>query len=221
MKCNSCESEINPKWKHAIENNICPFCGQIIMDDNLKGLLSNAREIFDELNSCYREELLDWVKQNYNFVPMEVVKKAEIEKKNAVDEEMKNDREKQFFKRAEVKQQPKPATQSKDLRSLASKISEGANADETVMEIDADLEPASDHDLERAKQIIHASYGLSSDPEDEDVPEQIQQLAKLAASPDFVQKDVAKLQNMLAKTKESRDKVVNGGGGKGSFSRAS
>jgi hypothetical protein len=67
MKCMSCESDINPKWAHAIDNNICPFCGKNIMDENLKKLFSSLRICMEKLNE-YPEQLNDWMLSNYNFI---------------------------------------------------------------------------------------------------------------------------------------------------------
>lgn len=67
MKCMSCEAEINPKWKYAIDSNVCPFCGQNVVDDKLRELFVSLREIMDELGD-YSEQLEDWLLSNYNFV---------------------------------------------------------------------------------------------------------------------------------------------------------
>jgi hypothetical protein len=63
----SCESEINPKWKHAIDSNVCPFCGNSIMEEKLRDLLSDLRETIDALLS-YPEQLNDWLLSNYNYI---------------------------------------------------------------------------------------------------------------------------------------------------------
>lgn len=67
MKCMSCEAEINPKWKHAIDSNICPFCGQNVMEEKLKELFAQLRLIMDDLQE-YSEQLYDWMLSNYNFI---------------------------------------------------------------------------------------------------------------------------------------------------------
>lgn len=67
MKCISCEIEINPKWKHAIDRNICPFCGQSIMEELLKGLLSTLQDTMEKLQS-YPDQVNDWLLSNYNFI---------------------------------------------------------------------------------------------------------------------------------------------------------
>jgi len=67
MKCMSCESEINPKWKHAIDSNVCPFCGDSVMEDKLKDLFSDLRLTMEELIQ-YPEQLHDWLLSNYGFI---------------------------------------------------------------------------------------------------------------------------------------------------------
>lgn len=67
MKCISCEMEINPKWKHAIDINICPFCGQGIMEEHLKQLFAALRETMDRLQA-YPNQLNDWMLSNHNYI---------------------------------------------------------------------------------------------------------------------------------------------------------
>ena len=67
MKCMSCESEINPKWKHAIDSNVCPFCGDSVMEEKLKDLFSNLRLTMNELTE-YPDQLHDWLLSNYGFI---------------------------------------------------------------------------------------------------------------------------------------------------------
>jgi hypothetical protein len=67
MKCMSCEMEINPKWKHAIDINVCPFCGQGIMEEHLKNLFSSLRVTMDSLLE-YPNQLNDWILSNYSYI---------------------------------------------------------------------------------------------------------------------------------------------------------
>lgn len=91
MKCISCESEINPKWKHAVDSNICPFCGDSIMDENLRDLFSSLNNCMQNLQN-YQEQLDDWMLSNFNyiktnspnlikFVPKEELREASRSKK--------------------------------------------------------------------------------------------------------------------------------------------
>jgi len=68
MRCMSCEAEINPKWKHAIENNICPSCGSSIMLEELKNLLSSLRGTMEIFSESFPEQLDDWMLSNFNYI---------------------------------------------------------------------------------------------------------------------------------------------------------
>lgn len=67
MKCISCEVDINPKWKHAIDMNVCPFCGKHIMEEHLKNLLGSLAETMEQLKE-YPDQLNDWLLSNYGFI---------------------------------------------------------------------------------------------------------------------------------------------------------
>ena len=67
MKCISCESEINPQWVHAIEQNICPFCGKSILEEHLKKLISVLRDTMEQLQP-YQLQLDDWMLSNHNYI---------------------------------------------------------------------------------------------------------------------------------------------------------
>ncbi len=67
MKCISCDVEINPKWKHAIDINVCPFCGSNIMEEHLKNLLTSLADVMDKLQQ-YPDQLNDWLLSNFNYI---------------------------------------------------------------------------------------------------------------------------------------------------------
>jgi len=93
MKCISCETEINPKWKHAIDINVCPFCGQQIMEEHLKNLLTTLADTMQKLQA-YPEQLSDWLLSNYDFIKTDspnlrlyLPKEAVREMKKELDEQ--------------------------------------------------------------------------------------------------------------------------------------
>lgn len=99
MKCISCEIEINPQWKHAIDINVCPFCGKHIMEEHLKNLLTSLRSTMDALQP-YMDQLDDFLLSNYNYIktdspdlknylPMEAVKQLRKEIDDAEFQEKK------------------------------------------------------------------------------------------------------------------------------------
>lgn len=67
MKCISCETEINPKWKHAIDINVCPFCGKHIMEEHLKNCLAGLSAAMEDMLK-YPEQLDDWLLSNHNYI---------------------------------------------------------------------------------------------------------------------------------------------------------
>jgi hypothetical protein len=67
MECISCKLEINPQWAHAIDMNVCPFCGKNIMDDKLKKLFASLRETMEQLQ-VYPDQLNDWMLSNHNYI---------------------------------------------------------------------------------------------------------------------------------------------------------
>jgi len=44
MKCRSCNFEISPELKHAIAQNVCPSCGNQIMDEELLALIEDLEQ---------------------------------------------------------------------------------------------------------------------------------------------------------------------------------
>lgn len=103
MKCLSCESEINPRFKHAIEQNICPFCGGSIMEELLKSLLISLQDTMAKMQA-YPDQLNDWLLSNYNYIKTNspelmsyVPKEALKEMKREVDGE-DFDRKKKLIK---------------------------------------------------------------------------------------------------------------------------
>ena len=67
MKCVSCETEINPKWTHAVNINVCPFCGQHIMEEHLKNCVAALAAAMEEMQK-YPEQLNDWMLSNHSYI---------------------------------------------------------------------------------------------------------------------------------------------------------
>jgi hypothetical protein len=68
MKCENCQTDINPKWSHALTSNLCPMCGGQIMAEHLKDCLANLTVAMRDMNAQYPEQLNDWLLSNYNFI---------------------------------------------------------------------------------------------------------------------------------------------------------
>jgi hypothetical protein len=70
MKCISCEIQIDQKWKFAIQNNVCPNCGDSIMDEHLKVLLADLASCMVDLQG-FPKEVDDWLHSNYGYVKVD------------------------------------------------------------------------------------------------------------------------------------------------------
>jgi hypothetical protein len=67
MKCISCETEINPKWKHAIDINVCPSCGDPIMEEHLKNCIANLSLAMNDMLK-YQAQLDDWMLSVHGYI---------------------------------------------------------------------------------------------------------------------------------------------------------
>ena len=95
MKCVSCETEINPKWSHAININVCPFCGKHIMEEHLKNCITSLAAAMDEMLK-YPEQLDDWLLSNHNYIKTDSPSLKSFVPKEAIKEMRKEIEEEEF-----------------------------------------------------------------------------------------------------------------------------
>lgn len=100
MKCISCEIEINPQWTHAIDINVCPFCGKHIMEEHLKNLFTTLRETMESLQE-YPDQVNDWLLSNHNYIKTDSPDIAKYMPKDMLKELKKVEDDKEFLKRKE------------------------------------------------------------------------------------------------------------------------
>ena len=100
MKCLSCEIEINPQWKHAIDINVCPFCGNHIMEEHLKNLFSSLRETMESLLK-YPDQLNDWMLSNHAYIKTDSPQLLNYLPMDLLKEMKKLEEDKDFHKRKE------------------------------------------------------------------------------------------------------------------------
>lgn len=96
MQCISCNVEINPKWQHAIEINVCPFCGKGIMEEHLKNLLTSLHEVMMKL-SDYPDQLNDWMLSNFNYIKTDSENLASYLPKDIIKSAYKDIKEKELI----------------------------------------------------------------------------------------------------------------------------
>ena len=121
MKCVSCETEINPKWKHAIEKNLCPFCGQVILETRLKELLTSLAETMSALTE-YPDQLNDWLLSNHNFIKTDSPDLSKYMPKELLKDlkKVQDDRDFQERKKFTVKVQTETGEQEIEAENLQS-----------------------------------------------------------------------------------------------------
>lgn len=229
MKCVTCEVEINPQWKHAIDLNTCPFCGQEIMKSELKELLSSLHESMSVAVAAYPEELEDWLYSNFGFhkgkrrangdkykVMVDTGNgEEEVEAQSILDEDATN----KFFKRADAHRSgdntsfSSIAAKTAHLKKLAEKAKQG---DSNFLELDENLEPINSIESLEMQELVSNMSGS-------DGGEQISNLAlqlaakknkKKGSNEDFSALMAESVENNINATQNAAaEKVRNGGGG--------
>ncbi len=66
MKCQSCNAEIPPEWVNAIKNNICPGCGNAIMQEEVVNLMSELADAISKMD-FNAQEITGWLLSNYRL----------------------------------------------------------------------------------------------------------------------------------------------------------
>lgn len=253
MKCLSCEAQINPKWKHAIENNICPCCGELIMPEELKNGLMNLKKCIESLSN-YQEPLEDWLFHNYKLMNIttnafakmvdSAVKERNIRKKyediekdeedeSEEDEALKDskliskgsqEQTNKFFKNAGVDH----LINKNKNKKIASQI-KASSSDEQELLLDDNVDPLDNKELNEIKSMIsgdesyiNSSIDKTEDDSEEKIHPAAYQLADKISKSNKSQtnRDYEKLKNLHDRLAQSRENVLSGTGGKGSFSRA-
>ena len=238
MKCTSCSSEINPKWKHAVDTNLCPFCGQAIMDVELKGLLSTLSNTLDALTS-YPEYLEDWLRTHgyvhedkivkieapLTLAPQQAINPSNKDTVAVQNQEVTN----QFFKNAEA---TKAAGRTQQLKEMAQQIKKQGATSLTANPLGAminpeDLNTADPEVVADLQELIGDGSAIASglpyngDDGEDAIPPAALALAQMSGgNGQNNAKDLFKLQQLQSKSKDARNRMLSGSSGKGSFSRS-
>ena len=125
MKCMSCTMEINPKWTHAIDINVCPFCGQGIMEEHLKNLFSSLRQTMESLKE-YPDQLNDWMLSNHNYIKTDSPELKQYMPKSYI-QEIINQRDE------EVQEEQKAIAQTETKKKSIVKVDDGSGEEQEVL----------------------------------------------------------------------------------------
>lgn len=242
----SCESEINPKWKHAIDSNVCPFCGQNVMEEQLKKLFFELRLTMDNL-LVYSDQLNDWLLSNYGFISIESpllinyvskdqlksnsktidkVKTDKNEEEVLIEKSQVNERTSDFFKRAEAVRPNidgfnSPAEKTQYLKNLTNQIKNAGTSNNN--------EKADPEDIAKMQELISESdsdikSSLLTPDDDDDIPAVVLAMAnkgKQSGTHYSNNADLLKLQQMRDRVYNSYKNFESGENlAKGGFSRS-
>ncbi len=223
--------------KYAIESNTCPFCGQKIMPDELKECIHNLSSALELFEDSFSSQLDDWIYSNYGYVKVggdkfnKLLPEPKVIYKNKVaassnEDDLEEDESliavqnpeltSKFFKNAEVSKTVARTDEFKkmvaDIKSKNPKLA----ARQTMQ-----LLQEEDDDFDQDSDVEDISSGLDNSYGDDSIPAAVLAMANQKSRPshDYSSKDLVRLQQQRDRNLESRNNVINGTGGKGSFSR--
>src|SRR5271165_6551418 len=108
MKCMSCNEVVDPKFAHAISKNECPSCGNAILTEKLRTVLTDLKMVMDDAVE-FPDEVADWFWSNYQMKkvdpPVEQRVHETINEDGSMNTHMVNGQT-VFAKRAGVKIKP-------------------------------------------------------------------------------------------------------------------
>lgn len=189
MKCISCETEINPKWAHAIEINVCPFCGKHIMEEHLKNCIASLATAMNEMMK-YPEQLDDWLLSNHSYI-----KTSSPNLVNFLPEEVLQ----QLFKKPE-KKSPSPEEPKTSVQKIKVPDGKGGVTIEEVIVEKTQSEEKTNSFFERAEVLKGAGKTSGKAP-------------KAADEPDAPKSVVEKTQNLKKLAQQIKTEVSQGASG--------
>lgn len=226
MKCINCQVDIDPKWKHAVQNNICPSCGENIMPEDLKEKIISLKSLIDSFKETYPEQLDDLLLSNYLYVRTDSDRIKDFYPKqstsvndpgiinSAVQSVQDQEVTSRFFKNAEV---TKSVARAEELKKLVSEIKSNKNTKPAIMDSETLAAEISSYE-DGEDDVAHEEY----ENDDEPIPAAALALSRqprTTNNADYSAKDIMALQKIHQRSAEARSAVRNGTGGKGSFSR--
>lgn len=196
MKCNSCQEHISPKMKKAVEKNLCPFCGDKIVPDELRKSLVILDSTMEFLLNKFEAETYDYIKDKYSLV----------------QKSLNNQPAKRIQKEDEDSDQSEPEDENlslteklkdKEFRKkylLASKISGKAAVSNSDYETVLNPKQASYQEDEPRSRYADDE---PDDGVDDGVLRKLQQMANKKAGNSSKSSDMEKLEEMMAKTRKT------------------
>lgn len=118
MKCKSCSTIIDAKLKFALNQNVCPYCGEAIMEDDLKNVISGLTQILSNYNQ-FKDQIESWLLANYSLISIN---------SESFKDHIPNDIKQSFIDEASIKFK-------NDVRSNLIVIKDGDNQEKTEVQL--------------------------------------------------------------------------------------
>lgn len=156
----TCNADIPPQWVNAIQRNECPGCGEAIMDDASKELLTELREAMTKMPND-PEGLAGWLLSNYTLRKIGAAEPVNFHRKPSAVEVAKEKKLKvaknsvQEFLKRKNPGVAKAVEAQKDFAEIVSQINSGevedplyGNGEELEAEMDAEYETSEEGDVD-------------------------------------------------------------------------
>jgi predicted RNA-binding Zn-ribbon protein involved in translation (DUF1610 family) len=229
MQCKSCQSIVDPKWKYAIDSNICPSCGGEIMSVELKTCLAGLNAIHSQYYETYEIEIKDWITSN---LKLHVLTTEELESyakkaKPKRDSSDSSDQPSESFNKFMDKQHAGVMTKQSKLKEIADKFKKGESEESLLLAPTGDAIPKGFTDAKSLNKLFNNQYGGEDngedngedyEDEDEDYGNEIHPLAyalaKRASTKTLPDDAAVKIFHAREKQKRKQAKnALNGSGG--------
>ncbi len=230
MKCKSCDENISSKFKHSIQQNQCPFCGNEITDATLNGLFRNLFELIGQFAE-YETELKEWMFENLNMVDASLVKKTSTQfpagvrsiKEDLPDEVIEGGvKQRSTIVSARARAGVKEINDD-ELKAIKAQIAAHANGGVEFPPKEFDQIPEqnrdSDNDIPESP-FVPAVRGATARTQEVSIPEDVAETIDAAGAGGYLPKPMSVEEQMLRDKHRQQKAVERLRNGKGGFTRS-
>lgn len=232
MKCMSCNVEVPPSFVRSIELNCCPACGENILNDEAKSLMSEIADAFKRMEND-PAGLAGWLLSNYTLTKVGTAEPTVFHRKSAPvnnrNVKVAENPVQKFLARTGIKAPQKPQRNIADIARMVNsgEVDEalygGEEAEENYSEEQYDAESDYQEDGPSAREMLKNNSLVVPAPGQRPLShEEIQEVLS-AAGPDKGTSSQAL--EMMRRERIKKQQEIAGGGvadfgaGRGTFRR--
>lgn len=171
MKCINCETEIPPNWVACIQKNICPACGEPILDSSGEELL---KELTDAMERMPNDPagLAGWILSNFHIRKIGSLNPVDEfygrKKKTALQsssDDVVNDHFKNIWKNSKVTPKTKAELKSKIEDDISSVLENQYGSEELEVSSDEEFEDDDSFEDENPLESLNNDLFSMSNPD--------------------------------------------------------